>query len=924
MAAVDSLNIKVDASARSANQQLDKLVQKMKELRRTVGSLNTHELDTFAKSMHGFTNAAKAMTGMRSSDFTRLAKNLDKITDARKMEKTAQSAEKAAESLEKTAAMAKRALGSSFKTDGTGIQDLQKSIRSLSNEFANAGKGKSFDGTLQELEKEAEKLREKLDKLGEKEQKILAVGGTSAESKTFKGLQYDISATLNQLSALEEKIAQVKSADKQDLSSIPIIRYDAGSANTTTGGLSQFKKNVERVFEGIPESAKYSVEDAKKTLQEALSSVSDSAPSYSFRNYTEEIKALKAELKDLESAGRGMGSDEWDEAYMKLRRVTEEAKEYKAHLDNPTAGLDEDIRKTDSLGNRLESLKTKLKELKASGLNFGDKEFDKTYNNLKNVETELSSYKSKLAGTKTSLKECKTNLVAVRSEATPLGKRFASAFNEITKNVRNSNRAVLSFFRNMKSNLFISSKMSNGFGGLTAKFAKLFVGVRALKTAFSSLKSSIDLASDLTEVQNVVDVAFGKYSKGIEKLSKTSIQNFGMSELTAKQIAGRFQAMGTAVGFSQKKMSGMSVELTKLAADMASFYNVEQEDVAKSLQSVFTGTTQPLRKYGIDLTQATLEEWAHKQGVDADMKSMSQAEKTMLRYKYIISQTNVAQGDFARTSDTWANQTRILKQNFQQLGAIIGTDFINALKPVVKAINSIMGQVIDFATIISNALGKIFGWKYESGGGVVQDYSDDLENAADSAVKTAEATDKAAEAQKKFNKQLQGFDKLNNLTTSSANSNKSDGKGTNGSTDLSGLDGAGGKWTAQDSVLKSFKSDIDSLEKLGGTIADALSKAMESIPWNEIYNKAKDFGSGLASFLNGMFTGSKGKKLFENTGKTIAAAINTSMYAVDEFAKNFKWKSFGENLSTGLNSFFETWEETFRLKKKACNGYCGK
>ena len=113
-------------------------------------------------------------------------------------------------------------------------------------------------------------------------------------------------------------------------------------------------------------------------------------------------------------------------------------------------------------------------------------------------------------------------------------------------------------------------------------------------------------------------------------MSKTSITEFGMSELTVKQVSSRFQAMGTAMGFAQGEMAGMSIELTKLAADMASFYNVEQTDVAEKLSAIFTGQTRPLREFGIDLTQATLQEWAMKQGMDANIKTMSQAEKTLL------------------------------------------------------------------------------------------------------------------------------------------------------------------------------------------------------------------------------------------------------------------------------------------------------
>ena len=136
----------------------------------------------------------------------------------------------------------------------------------------------------------------------------------------------------------------------------------------------------------------------------------------------------------------------------------------------------------------------------------------------------------------------------------------------------------------------------------------------------------------------------------VEDMAKTSIQDYGMSELTTKKISSRFQAMGTAMGFPQKQMAGMSIELTKLAGDMASFYDVSQEDVAKSLQAVFSGEQEPLRKYGLDLTQATLKQWALNNGLNANISSMSQAEKAMLRYQYVMSQTTASQGDFAKTS----------------------------------------------------------------------------------------------------------------------------------------------------------------------------------------------------------------------------------------------------------------------------------
>lgn len=185
---------------------------------------------------------------------------------------------------------------------------------------------------------------------------------------------------------------------------------------------------------------------------------------------------------------------------------------------------------------------------------------------------------------------------------------------------------------------------------LASAIGKLYAQYWLLLRAFRGIGTGITLASDLTEVQNVVDVAFGQYRSKIEDFAEVSIQDYGMSELTAKQIASRYQAMGGAIGFTQKEMADMSIALTKLTGDMASFYNVSQEAVAEDLAAIFTGQTRPLRTYGLDLTQATLQEWALSQGMEANIATMTQAEKVLLRYNYVMAQTGMAQGDFARTS----------------------------------------------------------------------------------------------------------------------------------------------------------------------------------------------------------------------------------------------------------------------------------
>jgi hypothetical protein len=476
------------------------------------------------------------------------------------------------------------------------------------------------------------------------------------------------------------------------------------------------------------------------------------------------------------------------------------------------------------------------------------------------------------------------------------------------------------------------SNLSGSFLGFKTSTGKALIGLKSftrqilssmgiylgLYGAIRGIKNAIDISSALTEVQNVVDVTFGDMSKKVNEFAQDSIRQFGMSELTLKQTASRFQAMGTAMGIDSSlikkaneflnkqtdgyiglsdSMADVSLNLTKLTADMASLYNIDQDVVSQDLAAIFTGQTRPLRDYGLDLTQATLKEWAMKQGLDSDIESMSQAEKTMLRYQYVLANTQTAQGDFARTADSWANQIRILKQSFEQLGSVIGGALINAFKPFVKALNSVLLVVISFVTKVTNALGAIFGWKYEdSGAGLADSFSD----AAESADDVADSTGQAAKNIDKMNKGVRQFDELKLITTNDGSGKK--GSGGSGGGASGGA--SGGKLVKTDTIFKNYESDIKNLKQLGKYISDALSKAMESINWDKIYSKARNFGKGLADFLNGLIN----PRLFGNVGKTIAGALNTAIYATLSFGQTFDWSNLGKSLAEGINKFFKTFD----------------
>ncbi len=268
------------------------------------------------------------------------------------------------------------------------------------------------------------------------------------------------------------------------------------------------------------------------------------------------------------------------------------------------------------------------------------------------------------------------SLMSELSKAPKVNQNLIDMTNALAKLARtgsSSGKAADSLSKSFTSLSASGIKASGTLRGMQNNFRNLLRSIAPFIGAYQLVnfgKQAVDISSKLTEVQNVVDVTFGDMAYKVEDFGKTSIEQFGMSELSLKQYASRFQAMGTAMGINNKlignankflseqtggyvglsdSMSDVSLNLTKLTADMASFYNVEQEMVAEDLESIFTGQTRPLREYGLDLTQATLQEWAMKQGLDANIQSMSQAEKTMLRYQYVLANSKVAMRDFERT-----------------------------------------------------------------------------------------------------------------------------------------------------------------------------------------------------------------------------------------------------------------------------------
>lgn len=208
-------------------------------------------------------------------------------------------------------------------------------------------------------------------------------------------------------------------------------------------------------------------------------------------------------------------------------------------------------------------------------------------------------------------------------------------------------------------------------------------------------KASVSAASDLAEVQNVVDVTFGDSAAKIESWSKTAGKQFGLTETQAKRFTSTLGAMMKSAGMSGDKIVGMSTDLAGLAADMASFYNLDFETAFEKIRSGISGETEPLKQLGINMSVANLEAFALEKGIKKTFNSMSQGEQTMLRYQYLMQATADAQGDFARTADGFANASRRVETAMDTIKTKGGALLLNVVEPLVSGLADFLNLVTD-------------------------------------------------------------------------------------------------------------------------------------------------------------------------------------------------------------------------------------
>lgn len=907
---LDSLELKVSAEAQSAEKALDSLISKLQSFSKTLGGINT----------------------------TSISKNLENLAKVGGLKTVTKEVEDLGKTVDN---VGKKKTKTEVKVD---VKQGLEAIKELQSKFSDIGKGTQFNGNLSSLEKEYDKLSTKLDKLAEREQKALAIGDASTNNKAFQSLQYDIADTINKLAELETKIQSIKNQNTSQTANIPIFRWD----NQNTGSTQNITENIEKSLKSVPETAKYSVEQAQKSLNEAISKVQNAQTNV--EDFSQRISQARANLKNVEVSGKGMGTDEWDRAYIALQKVVAEAKQYKAALNERATGINTDISETDSLDTKVNKLREDLKQLKADGFGFGDTAFDKTYQQLNQAEKELAEYKARLTESENSTRSFGSTL-----------KSAATGFSNFISKIKNGGAATLNFaknVRNMKSPLKLALGQISKLGN---SVARLYFKYMMLSRVAGALGKVLGISSDYVEEYNYFQKAIDKiaqenkgnykkygyddaesYANSFEdrlttltgkmtgyKIGKdgdlldTGTASLGLDITQITNFEAQIAQMTNSVGMMGEASIATSKAMTMLAGDMSSLTNMPLDTVMKNFSSGLSGAAMAVKKYGMDISVAALQETALGLGVKKNVSDMTQAEKEYLRVITMLQQSKVAWGDLADTINQPANQFRMLKSNIKQCGLMLSRLFMPVIQKVLPWLNAMAMAVKDLMKYI----GDLFGLKFDSSlGSTGSDTSDTYDDVSDSADNATNSINDAADAQKKFNKQLQGFDKLNNLTTNETSKKDSD-KDKNNTGDTSGVlsdalinavEDYEKRWNK---AFKSMTSDADKLkekiEKLfttawdtgdGTEIGEALATTLnKGIDWvNENTSKwakgLKKITSIMGTSLNGFVEKFKWKGL----GKAIGNSIKAALEAETNFFKKVNWVNLGKGLSKTLNSAIKT------------------
>lgn len=455
----------------------------------------------------------------------------------------------------------------------------------------------------------------------------------------------------------------------------------------------------------------------------------------------------------------------------------------------------------DSFEEVADTFEKESKKVKESVEGIGD-ESKKTEESVEKLTDKIEKQEKELSQLKTAYINAVHQYGEASEEARRLSREIEDLSSDLKKNKNAFEDAADAADKYDKSldgiSGFSAESIGNAVSGSVGGFAGAVAGslvtaglnkaIDALEDAAGAMiefgKESINVASDLEEVQNVVDVVFPSMTAETEAFAESAAKSAGLSETMAKKYVGTFGAMAESLDFTEQQAFQMSATLTQLTGDVASFYNLDHDEAYDKLKSVFTGETEALKELGVVMTQAALDSYALEKGLGKVTSQMSQQELAALRYEFVLEQLGAASGDFQRTQENWANQTRILTLQWDNFKATVGSALIEELTPTVQYINDyvmpslqeLTEWAIEFAKITDGLGDVITGRGFQDLFEAIGQYAEEVDGSAEaseaaaesqellaqSLAMTGDAFDFAAEAAKKsIEIQIGLFDQLN-------------------------------------------------------------------------------------------------------------------------------------------------------------------
>lgn len=413
-----------------------------------------------------------------------------------------------------------------------------------------------------------------------------------------------------------------------------------------------------------------------------------------------------------------------------------------------------------------------------------------------------------------------------------LGLNTSGLTSQINAAMNKVNKQAMGSLNGLTNN---TTKQMNSLGnGVTKTFSgigkKIAAGLGVAATG-AFIKSCVDLGSNLAEVQNVVDTAFGSMSGQADAWAKDAMTNFGLSETSAKKYMGVYGQMSSAMGITGQAALDMSEKVTGLTGDVASFYNISNDEAYTKLKSIWTGETESLKDLGVVMTQTNLDQYALNNGLGKTTAKMTQQEQALLRYQYVTSTLANASGDFVKTQDSWANQTRVLTLRFEQLKATLGQGFIALFTPIIKGVNTCLIGLQKLADGFTTFVGALTGTDISSStSGIANDLVSMGSDASDVASNVGGIGDAATDTAKQIEKSLAGFDQINKLSEPTTDSSSSSGGTGTTSTGTGISSGVSADTASASSAVSQFAETVKkALEPLKAISFDNLISALGNL-----------------------------------------------------------------------------------------------